>query len=392
MLLNQWSFVAMTIKALWKKCASLNITIVCLSFFMILVFIGTLSQVDLGIYYAQKKYFESFFVMGSLGAFRFPYLPGGFLLGGVLLLNVIAALTTRMTWSLKKMGIISVHIGLILLLGGGAINTILTTESQMPITEGERKLYSQHLRYVELALIDESNEDHNIFIQVPQSELEKEGIIEIKEYGVSIQVHRFFENSQVSSSEIVGTRKIEGLTHGIGQHLFFKPLTPFVRDDLRNNASAILSFIGVDGAKEKRLLSLDLNTPQDILVGSKPLQVVLRPLRFYNTYSLYLKDFKHDLYPGTDIPKNFSSDIILDDFETGEKRDFKIYMNHPLRYKGKTYFQASFAANDTISIFQVVDNPGWLLPYLSCLIITLGMGIQFSSSLFMFISKGRHRE
>jgi hypothetical protein len=52
-------------------------------------------------------------------------------------------------------------------------------------------------------------------------------------------------------------------------------------------------------------------------------------------------------------------------------------MNQPLRYLGKTYYQASFGKGDTLSILQVVENPGWLLPYISCVLVTLGLLIHF---------------
>jgi len=42
-----------------------------------------------------------------------------------------------------------------------------------------------------------------------------------------------------------------------------------------------------------------------------------------------------------------------------------IFMNQPLRYAGKTFYQASFGKGDTLSVLQVVKNPGWLLPYIS---------------------------
>ncbi len=50
-----------------------------------------------------------------------------------------------------------------------------------------------------------------------------------------------------------------------------------------------------------------------------------------------------------------------------------IYMNQPLRYDGKAFYQASYGKGDTLSILQVVSNPGWLLPYISCALITLGL-------------------
>ena len=63
--------------------------------------------------------------------------------------------------------------------------------------------------------------------------------------------------------------------------------------------------------------------------------------------------------------------------ETASQFHDRIYMNHPFRYDGKTYYQASFAENDTVSILQVVHNPGWLMPYISCLIMSLGLLIHF---------------
>jgi uncharacterized membrane protein len=56
-------------------------------------------------------------------------------------------------------------------------------------------------------------------------------------------------------------------------------------------------------------------------------------------------------------------------------------MNQPLRYGGKAFYQASFGKNDTLSILQVVENPGWLIPYVSCVLVALGLLIHFGISL-----------
>jgi len=103
--------------------------------------------------------------------------------------------------------------------------------------------------------------------------------------------------------------------------------------------------------------------------------------REYLPFAITLKDFRHDVYPGTDIPKNFSSLVRLEDPGAREGRDVLIYMNQPLRYAGKTFYQSSFGKNDTLSIFQVVDNPGWLIPYISCVLVTLGLLIHFAFAL-----------
>ena len=55
---------------------------------------------------------------------------------------------------------------------------------------------------------------------------------------------------------------------------------------------------------------------------------------------------------------------------------FKIEMNEPLRYSGYTFFQSSFTDDEMTSVFQVVKNPSWLMPYLSSFIIVLGLFVQ----------------
>ena len=60
-----------------------------------------------------------------------------------------------------------------------------------------------------------------------------------------------------------------------------------------------------------------------------------------------------------------------------ESRDVLIYMNQPLRYEGRTFYQASFGKEDTLPP-PVVENPGWLLPYISCVLVTLGLLVHFA--------------
>ena len=39
--------------------------------------------------------------------------------------------------------------------------------------------------------------------------------------------------------------------------------------------------------------------------------------------------------------------------------------------------KASFEPGDTVSILQVVRNPAWLTPYLSCALVAVGLAVQF---------------
>src|SRR5271169_3812540 len=72
---------------------SLRLTVILLAFAILLVFIGTLAQVDEGLYNAQARYFRQWLIFGlSVSGHRIPLLlPGGYLIGTLLLLNLVAA-------------------------------------------------------------------------------------------------------------------------------------------------------------------------------------------------------------------------------------------------------------------------------------------------------------
>ena len=115
--------------------------------------------------------------------------------------------------------------------------------------------------------------------------------------------------------------------------------------------------------------------------------MVIRPKRSYFPFTLTLKEFHHDVYAGTDIPKNFSSLVYISNPEKNESRTALIYMNHPLRYGGRTFYQASFGEGDKLSVFQVMENPVSSTPYLSCAMVAAGLLIQFLGHLFLFIRR-----
>ena len=68
---------------------SLKLTVVLLALSLILVFAATLDQVNLGIWGVQEKYFQTFFVLARFGDFPAPVFPGGYFIGGRLLLTLI---------------------------------------------------------------------------------------------------------------------------------------------------------------------------------------------------------------------------------------------------------------------------------------------------------------
>ena len=135
------------------------------------------------------------------------------------------------------------------------------------------------------------------------------------------------------------------------------------------------------------LVSNSLGAPQGFSHEGRRWSLSLRLRRYQHPFSLTLKDFRHDVYPGTDIPKNFSSLVHLNDPRAGDDRDVLIYMNSPLRHGGLTFYQASFGKDDTLSILQIVRNPSWTLPYISCTLVTLGLLWHFGLMLRKTLGK-----
>ncbi|HEY1848719.1 MAG TPA: cytochrome c biogenesis protein ResB, partial [Opitutaceae bacterium] len=159
-------------------------------------------------------------------------------------------------------------------------------------------------------------------------------------------------------------------------------------DDIRNFPSAYVELDGPDGPLGTWLVSTLIGNPQTFTYADRTWKLFLRPRRSYEPYSVTLEKFSHDLYPGTDIAKNFSSKVRINSPDGGS-REVLIYMNNPLRYSGLTYYQASFDNNDHTSILEVVRNPSWLVPYISCAAIALGLVIQFLIHLVEFGRKRR---
>ena len=94
-----------------KFLTSLRLTVVLLSAGLLLVFVGTLAQVHEGLYQAQTRYFKSWFVWKpTIGDSAWPVLlPGGYLIGSMLLLNLLAAHATRFKFTKKRIGILMIH-------------------------------------------------------------------------------------------------------------------------------------------------------------------------------------------------------------------------------------------------------------------------------------------
>ena len=368
---------------------SLKLTVVLLALSIALIFWATLAQVQLGIWGVQQKFFHAFFVLEKLPgtSIPVPVLPGGYVIGGLLLINLVAAHIYRFKLEWRKAGIQLTHAGLILLLVGELISGIMQVESSMRIEEGGTSKYSESYRLNEFVVLDTTNPDYDDVVAIPEAILGDGGVIQHPKLPFQVRIRDYYPNAIVQMRDQAPNAAPALATAGIGSRLAVTPLPLTYKQDERNTPVANVEIVGPEGSLGIWLVSPLLGMPQKFDYQGHTWQLALRFKRYYHPFEIKLVDFTHDVYPGTEIPKNFSSRVHLKSDDGHEDREVLIYMNNPLRYAGLTFYQASFEQGDKVSILQVVRNPGWVLPYIACIMMALGLVLQFGLHLVGFINK-----
>lgn len=105
--------------------------------------------------------------------------------------------------------------------------------------------------------------------------------------------------------------------------------------------------------------------------GSKTIQL---------PFSIKLKKFILDKYPGTNSASSYASEVVLIDSRKNLEMDFRIFMNNILNYEGYRFFQSSFD-KDEKGTYLSVNNDYWgtLISYVGYGLFTLGFILVFFS-------------
>lgn len=368
---------------------SLKLTITCLAFGMILILVGTLAQVEYGINQVLDMYFRSFVAIWRVpGTIVHIPLPGGFTLGTVLMLNLLASLFFRIQFRWRKTGIVLTHLGIITLLLGELFTALYARESALRLTEGQTKNYSEAYRENEVAIIDRSDPGVDKVLSIAESGLAPGAQVHKPQFpALRAEVRGYFANSTILSRN-GQTPPADAIlaTQGMGAGLFAREMPRVSKDNEGDRAVAWLELFGTGGSLGTWMVSNAFGQAQTFTHEGRTYTIEMRQRRYYKDFDVTLIDFTHDVYPGTTKPRNFSSLVRLVDPKRGEDREVLIYMNHPLRYAGLTFFQQGYEGDKT-TILQVVRNPSRHLPYISTAIVGLGLLIQFGISLNTFLAR-----
>ena len=385
---------------IFSPLASLRLTVTLFATAMFLIFAGTLAQAHRGIWSVMHQFFRSPLVWIDLQLFvpedvfrvpyRFPY-PGGYVIGGLLLINLVAAYALRFKFTRKRVGILLLHMGIVLLLIGELVTALWSQEGTMTIDEGSSANFIEDIRHAELAVIDPSHPDHEQVVVIPGSVLTREEMIRHESLPFDVSVRQWMPNSRLFGPATAPPDIKPIATAGIGTRVVAQqvPQVTGADDQTVDAPSAYLTLSHRGRDLGTWLVSAYLDAPEPVTVGGKTYGIQLRFKRTYKPYTIHLIDFRHDKFVGTEKPRNFSSLIRLVDPTRNEDRQALIYMNHPLRYNGETFYQSAFKQDDSGTILQVVRNPGWLIPYVACGLVSAGMLLHFGLGLYRFIRRAK---
>ena len=384
----------MLINQIVRFITSLRLTVVLLSLAILLVFFGTLAQVNEGLYNAQHRWFHSFFVWWSpAGAgWKIPFMPGGYFVGTALLVNLIAAHIQRFHLTWKKLGIHLAHAGIILLLVGQLTTDMFSRETTMNFAEGETRNYSVSPAVVELVFVSDAGKEEEV-VSIPQSLLVKRGEIKSEKLPFTIRVQNYYLNADIRQRAPMMDKGAPPATAGLGPKVTLIPRPEVKTTEERNTPAVIFELAGPQGSLGTWVTHPAMNE-QELTVNDKTWRLGLRFERHYHPFSVQLLKTTHEVYRGTDIPKNFQSRVRIENPGKHESREVDIYMNNPLRYEGLTFYQYQMGRDEVnenrgTSALQVVRNPGWLTPYLGCALVAAGLVTQFLMHLVGFIKKRR---
>ena len=361
-------------KNFYRIFGSIKFTVFLLFLLFFLILFATFAQVDLGIFEANKKYFTSWIVWFYTPFFPIPIYLGGFTIGLLLVINLITSHVTNFRFKKNYLGIFFIHFGLVLMIIGSALTSWLGNEMQIAIKENESKQYLDFPTNYELVLIDVSGLDSDVVFSLELKDIQSEELID----SLRLSIHHYYPNAYVNQRGIINKKYDE-----FGHDFKLIPLPKTYKMDEKNVPGLDISFKFNDINLGRYILWGGMEIYQTLVVNDVSYLMAIRPKRLYLPFSIQLNDFRKQNYELSSVVESYESDVTVIN-EYGNF-DSLISMNEPLRFKGFTFFQASFTDDEITSVFQVVKNPSWLVPYVSSLLIVLGLLIQMVQSM----KKGR---
>lgn len=394
--------------------SSFGLATVLLVLLLLITFLGTLEQVEHGLFNSQAKYFDSFLITNiDLGAclrafsiaskeINLPILlPGGYLVMAVLTVNLIVGGLIRIRKNPRTIGIIISHFSMVFMLIAGAVSFHFKKEGNLALLEGQTsdEFQSFHSRVIEIEQIDPPPADgkrkalvilDKYFADLtPDDSGGKARTFTHPSLPFELQLKNYSPNCEPKRTDGTQTRDVVD-----GYYLQPKPPNPTSEQNIDGVYASVKDKAGTEQQGILWGFTSAMNTaplPWTVKVDGKTYAIDLSRQRWTLPFAVRLDKFERELHPGTERARKFTSHVTK---LVGSHEEKKIItMNEPLRDEGYVLFQASFSMDQTgqsnlkQSVFAVAQNPSDHWPLWSCVAASIGLLIHFISMLGRFMKR-----
>lgn len=304
----------------------------------------------------------------------------------------------------KRGGIVLLHIGVALLMFSELQVGFYAKENMLALQEGQKLAYMRDTREIELAVVNRQGDKDHV-VAIPESRIVAASngddaaskTINNDALPFKLRVEgKFLRNSRLRPL-LPGDE--QQATAGLGTFAAPVEIDPVTgMDDSHDMGALRVTLLDRETGKELETLlcAQDVSEMRSVpiaeqaTVEGKDYQFYLRFQRNYKDYEVELLDVSRTNYVGTSTPRDYRSKIIIHDSKTGEAEEYALWMNNPLRYKGETFYQSGYNElpdGTEMTTLSVVRNTGWMLPYIACMIVAVGMFAQFGLTLGRYLSR-----
>lgn len=297
----------------------------------------------------------------------------------------------------KRAGIVLLHGGIGLMMFYELHVALTAVETQMNLVEGERTNFVHDIRTVELAISDVTDPESEKVIAIPKSYVLSDKPIDHPELPFRMTVSGFMKNARIRG---VTSRDNNPATAGAGLVWFADEVKASSGTDSDSKVDSPAAYVTLESKTDGKplgtyLVSWTLSMSDEVdqvIVGDKTYQIALRPKRYYKPYVFELKDVSKKNYLGTNTARSYASTVHIRDSSRNVDEDKTIWMNNPLRFADETFYQSGYYREPSTGVehatLSVVANSGWMMPYVGCMLVGIGMMVHFLTLLVNFLTKG----
>ena len=330
----------------------------------------------------------------------------------------------------KRGGVVLLHAGVALMMLGELLVGKYMDEGIITLSEGQTTNYVTDARYDEIAVVDRTTKDSTEKLSVAviphellftnakkgdDGKLEREPIV-LPDIPFTVRILDIALNTNLESRESLKAKQVAQkkkdnredrmeiqviANRGAGRTLGYTRVPAKSGTDMSDKSDAAGAYVQLFDKDNQSLgvylLHVNLDE-QFVHIGEKTYGIALQRKRKYRPYRLKLLETHADEYTGTETPKNYSSTIQITDTSSGSDKKSKvlkrtIWMNNPFRYNAtkEAFYQSGYQRDKNTgreySSFQVMSNTSWMIPYVACMLVSVGMFFHFGAVLVRFLKR-----